>query len=213
VSRLICASNRNKILTEFIRTGLYDRRREFYKTESPSMDILISSNLERLLFELAGRQSAILSEWMEKLASRGWYTISPSALDHLQALFYGGFADRKETLRAVKEAFEKYGYLMDPHSAVGYSVGRRYREETGDGSPALLASTASPFKFNRAVLEALGRDPAPKNEFSLLEELSSLSGRPVPAQLAELKSLPEIHKGVCEKQEMADVLYRFLRLN
>jgi threonine synthase len=213
VSRLICASNRNKILTEFIRTGLYDRRREFYKTESPSMDILISSNLERLLFELAGRQSANLSEWMEKLASRGWYTISPSALDHLQALFYGGFADRKETLRAVKEAFEKYGYLMDPHSAVGYSVWRRYREETGDGSPALLASTASPFKFNRAVLEALGRDPGPKNEFSLLEELSSLSGQPVPAQLAELKSLPEIHKGVCEKQEMADVLYRFLRLN
>ena len=213
VSRLICASNRNKILTEFIRTGLYDRRREFYKTESPSMDILISSNLERLLFELAGRQSAILSEWMEKLASRGWYTISPSALDHLQPLFYGGFADRKETLRAIKEAFEKYGYLMDPHSAVGYSVWRRYREETGDNSPVLLASTASPFKFNRAVLEALGRDPAPENEFSLLEELSSISGQPVPAQLAELKSLPEVHKGVCEKREMADVLYRFLRLN
>jgi threonine synthase len=213
VSRLICASNRNKILTEFIRTGLYDRRREFYKTESPSMDILISSNLERLLFELAGRQSAILSEWMEKLASRGWYTISSLALDQLQSFFYGGFADRKETLWAIKEAFEKYGYLMDPHSAVGYSVLRRYREETGDNSPALLASTASPFKFNRAVLEALGRDPAAKNEFSLLEELSSISGQPVPGKLAELKSLPEIHKGVCEKQEMADVLYRFLGLN
>jgi threonine synthase len=102
---------------------------------------------------------------------------------------------------------------MDPHSAVGYSVLRRYREETGDNSPALLASTASPFKFNRAVLEALGRDPAAKNEFSLLEELSSISGQPVPGKLAELKSLPEIHKGVCEKQEMADVLYRFLGLN
>jgi threonine synthase len=213
VSRLICASNRNKILTEFIRTGLYDRRREFYKTESPSMDILISSNLERLLFELAGRQSAILSDWMEKLTSRGWYAISSPALDQLQSLFYGGFADRMETLRAIKEAFEKYGYLMDPHSAVGYSVWRRYREETGDGSPVLLASTASPFKFNRAVLEALGRDAAPENEFSLLEELSSISGQPVPVQLAELKFLPEVHKGVCEKREMADVLYRFLKLN
>jgi threonine synthase len=150
---------------------------------------------------------------MEKLASRGWYTISSLALDQLQSFFYGGFADRKETLWAIKEAFEKYGYLMDPHSAVGYSVLRRYREETGDNSPALLASTASPFKFNRAVLEALGRDPAAKNEFSLLEELSSISGQPVPGKLAELKSLPEIHKGVCEKQEMADVLYRFLGLN
>jgi threonine synthase len=213
VSRLICASNRNKILTEFIRTGLYDRRREFYKTESPSMDILISSNLERLLFELAGRQSAILSEWMKKLSSQGWYAISPPALDQLQSFFYGGFADREETLRAIKEAFEKYGYLMDPHSAVGYSVWQRYREETVDNSPTLLASTASPFKFNRAVLEALGRDPAAKNEFSLLEELSSITGQPVPAKLAELKSLPEIHKGVCEKQEMANALYQFLRLN
>jgi threonine synthase len=212
VSQLICASNRNKVLTDFIRTGVYDRRREFFKTESPSMDILISSNLERLLFELAGRQSSQVCEWMQKLTTQGWYAIPEESLDQLQSLFYGGFADHPETLRAIQEAFKKHGYLMDPHSAVGYSVLQRYREETGDSSPALLASTASPFKFNRAVLEALGKVTSPKDEFSLLQELSALSGKPVPAKLAELKSLPEIHRGVCQKQEMARVLCQFLGL-
>jgi threonine synthase len=210
VTKLLCASNRNKILTDFIHTGVYDRRREFFKTESPSMDILISSNLERLLFELAGRQSSRVCEWMQQLTAQGWYEIPGELLDQLQSLFYGGFADQRETLRAIREAFAGQGYLMDPHSAVGYSVLQRYREETGDRSPALLASTASPFKFNRAVLEALGRVTASKDEFSLLRELSVLSGQPVPAKLAELKSLPEIHRGVCAQQEMAGVLCQFL---
>jgi len=209
-SRLICASNRNKVLTDFIRSGIYDRRREFYRTESPSMDILISSNLERLLFELAERRSGMVREWMDRLAIQGWYAIPQEALDKLQSFFYGGFADRLETLRAIREAFERDGYLMDPHTAVGYNVLQRYREQTGDLSPTLLASTASPFKFNRAVLEALGRDPAHQDEFSLLEELSNLIDQPVPANLAELRSLPEIHAGVCEKQEMAQVLCEFL---
>ena len=212
VSRLLCASNRNKILTDFIRTGVYDRRREFFKTESPSMDILISSNLERLLFELAGRQSSRVCEWMQQLVARGWYEIPGEPLDQLQSLFYGGFADQRETLRAIREAFTGQGYLMDPHSAVGYSVLQRYREETGDRSPALLASTASPFKFNRAVLEALGRVTASEDEFSLLDELSALSGQPVPAKLAELRSAPEIHRGVCTQREMAGVLCQFLGL-
>jgi len=150
---------------------------------------------------------------MQKLTTQGWYEISGEPLDQLQSLFYGGFADQRETLRAIREAFTGQGYLMDPHSAVGYSVLQRYREETGDCSPALLASTASPFKFNRAVLEALGRVTASKDEFSLLEELSALSGQPVPAKLAELKSLPEIHRGVCGQQEMVTVLYHFLGLN
>ncbi len=212
VSRLICASNRNKVLTDFIRTGLYDRRREFYKTEAPSMDILISSNLERLLFELAGRNFAMVSNWMRKLAAEGWYAISREALEELQSLFYGGYADQPQTSQAVKDAYERHGYLMDPHTAVGYSVLQRYREETGDGRPALLVSTASPFKFNRAVLEALGRDVRGKDEFSLLEELSSLCAQPVPARLAELKSLPEIHKDICEKDKMGKALYEFLKI-
>jgi threonine synthase len=213
VSRLICASNRNRVLTEFIRTGVYDRRREFFKTESPSMDILISSNLERLLFELSSRKADAVAQWMKELGTQGWYKIGPQGLEELQKLFYGGFADRGETLAAIRQAFGKQGYLMDTHTAVGYSVLRKYREETGDGTPALLASTASPFKFNQAVLEALGRDTSGKDEFTLLDELSAITGRPVPAKLAELKSLPELHGGVCEKEDMAGALLQFLKIS
>ncbi len=213
VSKLICASNINKVLTDFIRSGTYDRRREFYKTESPSMDILISSNLERLLFELADRKAGPVLDWMDQLTTRGWYQISHDALDRLQSLFYGGFADRLETSKAIKEAFEKYGYLLDPHSAVGYSVLQKYRGESGDPTPTVLASTASPFKFNRAVLEAIGRDASQKDEFSLLQELSSITGRVVPAKLAELKFLPELHQGVCEQEGMAKVILKFLGMD
>ena len=211
-SRLICASNRNKILTDFIRTGVYDRRREFFKTESPSMDILISSNLERLLYELAGRCAPAVADWMGKLSAQGRYAIEGEPLKKLQALFYGGFADRAETLRAIRNGFEEEGYLMDTHSAVAYSVLKKYRQETGDGAPALLTSTASPFKFSDAVLEALGRDTKGRNEFTLLEELAKISGQPVPVRLSELQSLPEIHNGVCAKEKMAGALARFLRI-
>ena len=212
VAKLVCASNINNVLTDFIRTGVYDRKREFHKTESPSMDILISSNLERLLFELVGRQAEPVSDWMTQLTTEGRYRIPDDALDQLQSGFYGGYANRRETSAAIREAFEERGYLLDPHSAVGYRVLERYREKTGDSRPALLVSTASPFKFNQAVLEALGRDITGKDEFSLLEELSSLWGRRVPLPLSELKTLPEKHTGVCGKQEMAEVLYRFLGL-
>ncbi|NWF56502.1 MAG: threonine synthase [Syntrophaceae bacterium] len=212
VSRLICASNRNRVLTEFIRTGVYDRRREFFKTESPSMDILISSNLERLLFELSGRKADAVVRWMKELGVQGWYKIDPRGLDELQELFYGGFADQKETLAAIRGAFEQQGYLMDTHTAVGYSVLHKYRQETGDQTPALLASTASPFKFNQAVLEALGRDTSGKDEFALLDELSTICGQPVPAKLAELKSLPERHNAVCARDEMDRALCQFLRI-
>jgi threonine synthase len=213
VLKLICASNINKVLTDFIRSGVYDKRREFYKTESPSMDILISSNLERLLFELGDRKAGLILDWMSKLAIQGWYQISNDALEQLQSLFYGGFADRADTSKSIKEAFKKYGYLLDPHSAVGYSVLQKYREETGDITPTVLASTASPFKFNRAVLEAIGRDTTDKDEFSLLHELSAITGHAVPEKLAELKSLPEIHQSVCEKQGMAKVILKFLGID
>ena len=210
VSRLICASNRNKILTDFINTGTYDRRREFFKTESPSMDILISSNLERLLFELSGRNPVRVSEWMGKLNQQGLYTIPGEVLKRMQSLFTGGFADQQETLESIRLAFERHEYLMDPHTAVGYWVLQKYRQETGDRTPALLTSTASPFKFSRAVLEALGRNPGARDEFLLLQELGELSGMEVPAKLAELKDLPELHAGVCAQNEMAAALDRFL---
>jgi threonine synthase len=150
---------------------------------------------------------------MSQLATQGWYQISHDALDRLQSLFYGGFADRLDTSKAIKEAFEKYGYLLDPHSAVGYSVLQKYREETEDNTPTVLASTASPFKFNRAVLEAIGRDTSHKDEFSLLQELSSITGQVVPVKLAELKFLPEVHQGVCEKEGMAKVILQFLSID
>jgi threonine synthase len=213
VSKLICASNINKVLTDFIRSGIYDRRREFYKTESPSMDILISSNLERLLFELADRKTGPILDWMNQLATQGWYRISRDSLDQLQSLFYGGFADGVDMARSIKEAFEKYGYLLDPHSAVGYSVLRKYREETADKTPAVLASTASPFKFNRAVLDAIGRDTSHKDEFALLQELSSITRQAVPQRLAELRVLPEIRQGVCQKGGMAKVILQFLGMD
>jgi len=210
VAKLICASNINKVLTDFIRTGIYDRRREFHKTESPSMDILISSNLERLVFELAGRDPGQVSEWMNQLVKDGVYRIPRGTLEELQSLFYAGFADHDETSRAIKNAFEKHGYLLDPHSAVGFDVLQKYREETGDSRPVALVSTASPFKFNRGVLEALGRETSGRDEFALLRELSSVSGQAVPRKLADLQSLPEIHCGVCQRQDMGKVLFRFL---
>jgi threonine synthase len=211
VSKFICASNRNKVLTDFLRQGIYDRRREFYRTESPSMDILISSNLERLLFELSGRNPELVRSWMKDLEVKGWYRLPDEKIYHLQSGFYGGFADRQATLQAIQEVFSHHGYLIDPHTAVGYHVLHKYREETGDGTPALLAATASPFKFNVAVLEALGRETKGKDEFSLLRELSALSGQPIPFQLAELPNLPEIHKNVCRKEEMAEVIMHFLK--
>jgi threonine synthase len=200
-------------LTDFIQSGLYDRRREFFKTESPSMDILISSNLERLLFELSGRNAAMVTEWMGKLTHLGWYSIPGEVLKQLQGLFYGGFADQTETLEAIRMAFTTQRYLMDPHTAVGYGVLQKYRKDTGDQTPALLTSTASPFKFNRAVLEALDRNTGDKDEFMLLQELSELSGLPVPEKLAELKELPELHPDVCAQYEMAEILYRFLGMH
>jgi threonine synthase len=212
VAKLVCASNINKVLTDFIRTGHYDCRREFYKTGSPSMDILISSNLERLLFELAGRRPEPIRDWMKRLTEDGSYTIPQEALDRLQALFYGEFADQQEASRAIRSGYEEHGYLMDPHTAVGYSVLGKYREESGDSMPALLVSTASPFKFNRAVFEAMGRDISGKDEFSLLQELSFMTGQTIPSRLAELKSLPVRHRTVCKKEEMGETLFQFLRI-
>jgi threonine synthase len=149
---------------------------------------------------------------MKRLTENGSYSIPQEALEELQSLFYGGFADQEETTRAIRDVYEKFKYLMDPHTAVGYSVLGTYREESGDSVPTLLASTASPFKFNRAVLESLGKNISGKDEFSLLKELSFIAGQPVPPKLAELKTLPERHRGICRKEEMAETLYRVLNI-
>ncbi|NLA77262.1 MAG: threonine synthase, partial [Clostridiales bacterium] len=177
VKKLICASNANNVLTDFINTGVYDRNRHFYVTASPSMDILISSNLERLLFELCGRDDACIRDWFGKLKTEGRYEVTGSVKAQISELFAAGFCDDTATKAAIKDTFEKYGYLCDTHTGVAVSVYNDYRAKTGDDTPVIIASTASPFKFCADVLDALtpGKNNA-SDEFGMIDELETLTG-------------------------------------
>ena len=148
VKRFLCASNSNNVLTDFIRTGVYDRRREFYTTSSPSMDILVSSNLERLLYALAEEDCSSVSGWMEELASTGKYEVNQKVFCKVKELFFGGFCDDNETAAVIRELLEEENYLCDPHTAVAVNVYRQYLQETGDTAPTIIASTASPYKLS-----------------------------------------------------------------
>ena len=172
IGKLICASNRNRVLTDFIRTGVYDRNRDFYTTTSPSMDILISSNLERLLYQLCGKDDAVIRDWFGKLSSEGKYTVSDSVKEKLQADFWGGFCDDEQTAATIKKTFEEYGYLCDTHTAVAVKVYQDYTAETGDKTKCIIASTASPYKFNDAVLAAITDQEIPADPFEQAEMLS-----------------------------------------
>lgn len=215
IHRLICASNRNKILTDFINTGIYDRRREFYKTISPSMDILISSNLERLLFELSGGDHGRVKAWMAGLQGEGQYRIDSQGLRRLQEVFWGGYADDAQTLQAIRSAYQEYNYILDPHTAVGKWVYDEYRKQTGDDHKAILASTASPFKFAGDVLKAIqGQDAVEDgNEFELLDVLSRVSGLRPPAALAGLREKDIRHTLSCRQEHMKDVVIQLLKIN
>ena len=184
VNRLICASNSNDVLTDFIRTGIYDRNRPFHTTVSPSMDILISSNLERLLSILCGPEKT--AHYMKELRESGRYALSKEELDSVRDVFSGYFCSEEGTLETIRETFEGSGRLIDTHTAVGLNCARQYISETGDGSALLLASTASPYKFARDVLRALGRDDAPDG-IDALSMLSEFTGTPIPAPLARLR--------------------------
>ena len=210
IARLICASNRNNVLTDFIRTGVYDRNRPFYTTTSPSMDILISSNLERMLSLLYGGDAAAVAGLMEQLAKTGRYEVSPEALKKLQAEFYGGFCDDAGTAETIGATFRKYRYLCDPHTAVALNVYEQYRQETGDDTPCVLASTASPFKFAAAVLPAIESGALPADEFGMVTKLAEVSGVPVPKPLAGLKDLPVLHTGCVTKEKMNLFIRDFL---
>ncbi|MBI3944334.1 MAG: threonine synthase [Armatimonadetes bacterium] len=201
VGRLLCASNRNRVLYEFLRTGVYDRNREFVPTISPSMDILISSNLERLLFALSGEDPAAVRALMAALAKDGRYAITPEMRAGL-GRFYGGWASEEETRSAIKEVWESAGYLMDTHTAVGYAVYRQYAAETGDPTPAVVAGTASPFKFARDVMAALDPRYAGRGDFELLQEMAALTGGDVPAPIRDLETRPIRHRRVCRKDEV-----------
>lgn len=196
VNRFICASNENKVLTDFINTGVYDIRRDFFVTNSPSMDILISSNLERLLYLLSGRNGAEVREYMDRLDAEKVYEVSPQVREGMKC-FYGGFCTEKETEQAAGDMYRENHYLMDTHTAVAYKVYQDYVKETGDETPTLIASTASPYKFAESVGRAIGL-PAADDGFAAVRALYEATGVPVEKGLKDLDQKPVRHRGVCE---------------
>ena len=225
IGKLICASNENKVLYDFFRTGAYDRNREFVLTTSPSMDILISSNLERLIYRCAGNDADRNRELMAALGGQGKYEIAEDMKAALSD-FYGNYATEKEAAAEIRRLYEDYGYVIDTHTAVASAVYRKYAEETKDTAKTVIASTASPYKFTRSVMDALGtasgnaagtasgnaagRGEEGKEDFALADELSALSGVKVPRAVEEIRTAPVLHKKVCEAGQMKDVVKEFL---
>lgn len=201
VNRFVCASNANNVLTDFIKTGTYDKNRAFHITASPSMDILVSSNLERLLYHLCGEDSEKLSGWMTALQTGGTYQVDAETAQAVAKLFYGGCCSDAETSTVIADLFRDAGYLSDTHTAVAQGVYNKYLSETGDSTPALIVSTASPYKFADHVLAALGETPQ-GDAFALTEQLEKLSGVPAQKQLKELRGKKTRFKQVIEKDDM-----------
>ncbi len=201
VDRLICASNDNKVLYDFFTTGIYDKNREFILTTSPSMDILISSNLERLIYRIAGEDSSKCRELMEALSSGGRYEITREMRNQLGD-FYGNYASEEETGDTIARVFRETGYMLDPHTAVAATVYRKFREETGDSRPAVIASTASPYKFTRSVMKALGSNYDDMTDFELVDELNRLTGVAVPRAIEEIRTAPVLHDRVVDAGDM-----------
>ena len=190
VRRLVCASNANNVLTDFFSLGRYDAKRPFYRTISPSMDILISSNLERLLFEIAHRDAGAVGAWMRALKAKGEYSVAPELMREASGLFAAGCCDDARTKAAIRSVFEAHGYLMDPHTAVAKRVYDDYLESTGDGTPAVIVSTASPFKFSADVLDALGDAGGGRDEIASARRLGEVSGLEPPDAILGLRDLP-----------------------
>ncbi len=207
VKKLICASNRNNVLTDFFLGG-YDTRRQFFKTTSPSMDILISSNLERLLFECADRDGALIARWMQQLRTSQSYAVGQQRQEWLLSVFAAGYADDRDCAEEIARVFEQHHYLMDTHTAVASRVLRQYRETSGDLTPTVIVSTASPYKFAADVLTAVaGKNAvAGLDAFACSDELEARSGMPVPQQVKALRSLPIRHTAHCEKGGMAQAV-------
>ena len=212
VNKLVCASNANRVLTDFINTGVYDRNREFYTTMSPSMDILISSNLERMLYILADGDDKYISEIQSQLANEGKFVVNDTVLEKLQKLFYGACCDDKGTLETIKKTFDNYGYLCDTHTAVAVNAYEQYVSKTGDTRPVLIASTASPYKFAKSVLSALTSE-IPESEFDTVDALSKLTCTTVPTPLAELKNATARFKDIYDKNDMYVAVSNCLKLN
>ncbi|WP_418791945.1 threonine synthase [Phosphitispora sp. TUW77] len=214
INKLICASNENRVLTDFFATGTYDRNREFIKTVSPSMDILISSNLERFLFEMTGHDAGKISEWLGQLNREGQFQADENTRRETERILSAGYASEEETLETIRTVFEKYGYTVDTHTAVGVKVYSDYVRETGDRTVTVLDATANPFKFNRAVLEALkGEDAiAGKDEFEILRELEKITGMETHRGLKNLDSRPVKYDRVSDKGDIKKDIEEILGL-
>lgn len=210
VNKLICASNVNNVLTDFINTGVYDRNRQFYSTVSPSMDILISSNLERLLYLMTDKNDAVIREWFGKLASEGKYEVSGDVKAKLQEEFCAGFCDDEQTKEAIHAVYEKYSYTCDTHTAVALKVYNDYKAATGDTTKTVIASTASPYKFSAAVLEALEGKVSDIDEYDKVDRIAELSKMPVPSALADLKNKPERFNDVIDKADQKHYVLKTL---
>ncbi|APQ97178.1 threonine synthase [Clostridium botulinum] len=209
VGKLICASNENKVLTDFINTGIYDRRRKFSVTNSPSMDILISSNLERFLYGISGKDSCLIKNLMAELKEKGKYEITEEMKKRLDIL-YGDFSDEDDTLKAIEKVYESSDYLIDTHTAVAYDVYEKYKNKTGDNSATIIASTASPFKFPKSINEVLDMGHENASDFELVNLFSDKLNLKLPKGLEGLEEKEICHKVTCKKDEMKKVIKNFL---
>lgn len=211
IQKLICASNTNNVLTDFLQTGTYDRNRAFYATTSPSMDILISSNLERLLYHMTEANARQVKEWMDALSQDGKYTVGSHVIDKIKSIFDAGYCDEAHVAETIRTTFEQSHYLCDTHTAVAVDVYHQYVARTGDDLPTVVDSTASPYKFSASVLEAVQNGTIPAvSEFEMVEELYKATGAPVPAPLSALKEKAVRFRNVCKKEEMANQVFALL---
>lgn len=215
INKLICASNDNNVLTQFIDTGVYNRDRKFKKTISPSMDILISSNLERLLYELTEHDGQQVVDWMNQLKENGVYTVNEEIKHRISELYWASCTTEAETLKTIKDVYDDYGYVVDTHTAVGIDVYDKYVISTGDVTKTVIVSTASPFKFNESVAKAIFGEEAiaGKTEFELLDILAEKCGLDIPAGLDGLVDKEIIHKRTCSKDAMKEEVRKILKLN
>jgi len=212
INRLICASNSNNILTDFFKTGVYDRNRPFHKTTSPSMDILISSNLERLLYDLYDGDTKIIAQLMADLNEKGQYRVSDAVKKQLDDSFYANFADENKTAEEIKKRYTEDGYLIDPHTAVASAVYNTYLEETQDLTKTVVLSTASPYKFATTVYKSLfGSLPEGKSDFDILKDLSEKTKTSIPKNLQNLDQKELLHHGTCTPSQMAMAAQTFLK--
>ena len=209
LAKLICASNENKVLFDFFQTGTYDKNRPFVLTSSPSMDILISSNLERLIYEIAGEDAEAVRSLMAQLSCEGRYEITDGMRAQLHD-FYGNYASEEETKARIAAVYGDTGYVMDTHTAVGSAVYEKYRQETGDQTKTVIASTASPYKFTRSVMDAIDEKYDALGDFELADELSRISGTAVPKAIEDIRTAPVLHKTVCDAADMKQTVMDFL---